>query len=146
MNTNIWIPQNFNYTDLTIFRFWWIFLFLEDWRLNGGFVVKHVAAKVIRQHMFFFTLSYFLDNNLWKKDTVVLVNEYHDKWLNVTPVQHFCIAFDHANLVSSFRGSKYLPKLYSVMCIFRIVQKNENIFAYNRKIGNRTHIPNWRKI
>ena len=29
---------------------------------GGGFVVKLVAAKVIRQHMFFFTLTYFLDN------------------------------------------------------------------------------------
>ena len=29
---------------------------------------------------------------------------------NVAPVQHFCCGFDHADLVSSFRGSKYLPK------------------------------------
>ena len=32
------------------------------------------------------------------------------KWPNVTPVQHFCSGFDHANLVSSFLSSKYLPK------------------------------------
>ena len=38
---------------------------------------------------------------------VVLIYENHDKWSNVTPVQHFCIAFDHANLVSSFRGSNF---------------------------------------
>ena len=34
------------------------------------------ASKVIRQHMFFFILSYFLDNNLWiKKDTIGLVHK-----------------------------------------------------------------------
>ena len=59
--------------------------------------------------MFFFTLSYFF----YKKDTIGLVHENHDKWPNVTPVQHFCSGFDHANLVISFRGSKYLPK-----CVF----------------------------
>ena len=37
--------------------------FFSSWK-GGGFVVKLVAAKVIRQHMFFFTLTYFLDNNL----------------------------------------------------------------------------------
>ena len=35
---------------------------------------------------------------------VVLVHEKHDKWQNVTPVQHFCRSFDHANLVISFRA------------------------------------------
>ena len=41
---------------------------------------------------------------------IVLVHGNHDKWPNVTPVQHFSSGFDHANLVSSFQGSKYLPK------------------------------------
>ena len=41
---------------------------------------------------------------------IVLVHENHDKWPKLTPVQHFCIDFEHANLVSFFRGSKYLPK------------------------------------
>ena len=64
---NKWTPM-FEYpktliTEMTIFKFWWIFLFLE----GGRFVVKLVTAKVIRQHMFFFTLSYFLDNNIWNK-------------------------------------------------------------------------------
>ena len=74
----------------------------------------------MRQHMFFFTLSYFLDNNLWNKknDMKVLVHENQDKWPNITPVQHFCSGFDHANLVSSFRGSKYLPKSKSVLCTY----------------------------
>ena len=31
---------------------------------GGRFVDQLVAAKVIRQHMFFFTLSFFLVNNL----------------------------------------------------------------------------------
>ena len=39
---------------------------------------------------------------------IVLVYENHDKWLNVTPVQHFCRGFDHVNLECSVRGSKYL--------------------------------------
>ena len=43
---------------------------------------------------------------------IVLVHENHDKWPNVTPVQDFCRGFDHANLVSSFLGSNYLPKNY----------------------------------
>ena len=56
---------------------------------------------------------------------IVLVPENHDKWPNVTPVQHFCNCFDHANLVSSVCGSKYLPKLDSVMCNF------SNMSTYN---------------
>ena len=47
--------KNFNYNANL-----GIFLLLEV----GGFVFKLVAAKVIGQHMFFFILSYFLDNNL----------------------------------------------------------------------------------
>ena len=34
------------------------------------------------------------------------------EWPNVTSVQHFCSGFDQANLVSSFRGSKYFPKIW----------------------------------
>ena len=44
---------------------------------------------------------------------IVIVYENHDKWSNVTPVQHFCRGFDQANCVNSFLGSKY-----SVICIF----------------------------
>ena len=40
--------------------------FFSSWK-GGGFVVKLVAAKVIHQHMFFFTLSNFLNNNLGNK-------------------------------------------------------------------------------
>ena len=65
---------------------------------RGGFVVNLVAAKVIRQHMlFFFTLTYFLDNNLWnKKNMIVLVHEHHNRWPNVSPVQLFWSGFDQA--------------------------------------------------
>ena len=49
---------------------------------------------------------------------IVLVHGNHDKWPNVTPVQHFCSGFDHAYLVSSFRVSKYLPKLFSTVYFF----------------------------
>ena len=42
---------------------------------------------------------------------IVLVYENHGKWRNVTPFQHSSRGFDHANLVSSFRGSKYLPNI-----------------------------------
>ena len=65
-----------------------------------------------------FELSYVLDNNLWnnKKDMIVLVHENHDKWPNVTPVQHFCSGFDHANRVLAVVPNIY-QKLDSVMCI-----------------------------
>ena len=56
-----------------------------------------------------------------KKDMIILVHENHDtsKWPNTTPVQHCCSGFDHANLVSSFLGSKYLPKIrFSNVYIF----------------------------
>ena len=43
---------------------------------------------------------------------IVLVHDNQDKWTNVTQVQYFCRGFDHANLVSSFRGLKYFPKIY----------------------------------
>ena len=39
-----------------------------------------------------------------------LVHLNHDKWPNVTPVQHFCSGFDHANLVSSDHGSNIFQK------------------------------------
>ena len=91
----------------------------------GGFVVKLLAAKVIRQHMFFFTLSYFLDKlvifEIEKIYDIVLVHENHDKWLYLRTVQRFCSGLDHADLVSSFRGSKYLLKI-------RI--SNVNVFEY----------------
>ena len=41
----------------------------------------------------------------------VFVHVNHDKWPNVTPVQHFGSGFDHEHLVRSFRGSKYLLKI-----------------------------------
>ena len=76
MNTNIWTPQNINYIEnLTIFKVWLFFLFVKD----GGFDVKLLAAKVIRHHMFFFTLSFFFCNNIWKKYRTVLVVKNHDK-------------------------------------------------------------------
>ena len=36
--------------------------------------------------------------------------------------------FDHANLVNSFRGSKYLPKLDSVTCIFSNMSTKDVLF------------------
>ena len=45
------------------------FHFLE----GGGYAVKLVTTKVIRLHIFLFKLSYFLNNNLWKKDMIVVV-------------------------------------------------------------------------
>ena len=42
---------------------------------------------------------------------IVLVHENYDRWPNVTPVQHVCSGFDYANLVNSFHGFKYLPKI-----------------------------------
>ena len=70
---------------------------------GNGFTIKLLAAKV---WFFFFTLSYFIEKII-KKDMIGFVHENHDKRLSVTPVQHFCSGFHHANLVSSFRGTKY---------------------------------------
>ena len=54
---------------------------------------------------------------------------------HVTPVQNFCGGFDHTNLVYTFHGSEYLPKItYSNVYFFkyehlkRFVWKDE-IFA-----------------
>ena len=63
MNTNIWILKDFNYIEKTICTFSWIFLLVE----GVDFIVKFVATKVIHQHMFFFTLFYSFDNNLWNE-------------------------------------------------------------------------------
>ena len=46
-----------------------------------------------------------------KKEMIVLVYENHDKWPKIIPVQHYCSGFGHANLLCSFRCSKYLPKI-----------------------------------
>ena len=62
-------------------------------------------------------------NNLLnkKKDMVVLVHENHDKRPNVKAVHHFSRGFKYSNLVNSFRGSNYLPKieLYKIkLCVY----------------------------
>ena len=113
--------------------------FFSSWK-GDGFVVKLLAAKVIRQHMFLFTLSYFLVNNLWNKKRYDIFSPWKSR-LNVTPVQDICSGFDHANLASSFRGFKYLPKVDSWMCFFfkyeqlkRFVWEDDNILACKRKI------------
>ena len=88
---------------------------------EDGIVVKFVATKVIQQDLFLFTLTHFLDNSLRnkKKIMIVLVNENHNKWPNVSPVQHFCSCFDHANLIRFFCcGSNCYKKFDSVKCIF----------------------------
>ena len=69
---NVWIPQTL--IRMEIWKYLSFGGFFSSWKGGGrlcGFVVKLVAAKVIRQYMFFFTfftLSYFLDNNLWNKN------------------------------------------------------------------------------
>ena len=57
-----------------------------------------------------YLISYIITLEV-KKVMIALVHENHDKWPNITSVQHFCSGFDHANLESSFRVSKYLPKI-----------------------------------
>ena len=88
INSSVLMPQNSNYIDnLTIFKFG---------SLGGGCLVKLVAAKIIRPHMFFFTKSYFMCNYLSnKKRYGILVHENHDKRLKVTAVHHFCRGFDY---------------------------------------------------
>ena len=59
--------------------------FFSSWK-GARFVIKLVSAKLIRQHIitFFFTLSYFLYNNLLnKKDLIGLVHKNHDKMANI---------------------------------------------------------------
>ena len=66
---------------MTIFKFWWIFTFVE----GGEFVVKLVAAKVIRQYLWY-ALPYliFLYNNLWNKyNMIVLVHKKRQKYWNI---------------------------------------------------------------
>ena len=115
-NTNVWITKNFSYNEHLSFFLSFGECF-SSWN-GGGFVVKLIAAKVIYQLIFYFTLSYFFANNIWnKKNVILLVHENHDKLSNVTAVQNFCgVFFFHANLVCSFPSSKYLPKLDPVYC------------------------------
>ena len=42
---------------------------------------------------------------------IVFVHEHHDEWPNITPVNDFLMGFSHANRVSYFLVSKYLPKI-----------------------------------
>ena len=147
MNTNVWISQNFNYREnLKILKFWWFFLFLE-W---GSFDVKLITAKVVLKNMFFCILSSFIDNNWKKNNFYVLVDKNHDKWSNVSPVKHFCRSFDPANLLSFFPWFKFVSKIrfsigyfYKYEHLKRFVWKDD-VSAYKRKNGNRTHFPNRR--
>ena len=91
MNTNLWLAQNFNYNEI-----WQSLSFGEVfscWK-GGGFVVKLVAAKIIRQHMLFLyiIISKIIISEI--KYMIAQVHENHDKWSNVTPVQYFCSVFD----------------------------------------------------
>ena len=63
--------------------------FFSSWN-GGGSLVKLVAAKVIRQHMFFplHNLTSYIIIFEIKEDMVLLVHENHDK-SNVTAVLHF---------------------------------------------------------
>ena len=55
-------------------------------------------------------MFFFINFERKKKDMIVQVHENHDKWPYVTAVHHFCRGLDHANIASSFRGSKYFTK------------------------------------
>ena len=128
-------------------KFWEFSLFGRE-----GFLFKLVAAKVICQHMFFFTLSYYLDKKFWnkKKAVTVLVHESHDKWSNVKPVQNVCSGLNMQILLVLSVASNINQKLDSEMCIFsseyehlkRFVRKYDNIFPYKRKIRYRAHYIN----
>ena len=53
-------PKNFNYQKNDNRNDLGIFFFLE----GSWLFIKLIADEVICQHIFFFTLSHFLDNNL----------------------------------------------------------------------------------
>lgn len=46
-----------------------------------------------------------------KKSIIVLSHKYPDKMAKYYTLSIFSNGFDHANLVTSFRGSKYLRKI-----------------------------------
>ena len=75
---------------------------------GGGFVVNLVVAKVIRQRMFFFTVSYFLYNNFKKKDMIVLVHKNPDKMIKCYTRPIFFNGFDQADLVILY----VVPNIY----------------------------------
>ena len=65
---------------------------------------------------------------------IVLVHEKHDKWPNVSPVEHLCSGLDHAKLESFFRGSNFYQKLDSVYYykyehFKRFVREDDNVFS-----------------
>ena len=95
----------FEYPKTLITMKMWQFLsfgeFFSSW-MGEGFVIKLVAAKVIHQHMFFFTLSLLLDNNLWNNKRYDSLSPRNpDKMPNVTPVQHFCDGFGILSCIDS---------------------------------------------
>ena len=75
---------------------------------------------------------------------IVLVPENHDKWPNVSPVQHFCSGFKHANLVSFFLWFNLLPKIrfsnvyfykYEHLHVKRVVYKDNNVSPISGRLG-----------
>ena len=109
--------------------------FFSSWKGGGGgCVVKFEAAKVIRQHTFFFSsflyIIFFINRfviifEIKKKDMIVLVHKNHDKRPKATQVHHFCRGFEDSNLVN---------------VLFEIFL---NSFACKRSIRNRAHFPKW---
>ena len=128
MNIHVWIPKTLitmkNWQSLSLGVF---FLFLEVCE----FVVKPVAAKVIRQHMFFFTLTYFFINNL----DIMIIDHILNQLFNL-----FTVVLTTQTLFPWFQI--FTKKLYSILKLF--VWKDDYIFTYTHKIGNRA-LPNSRR-
>lgn len=87
--------------------------------------------------IFFFTLSYFVFNNLWIKK---LVSKILMKWPIVTPIQCFPVFFYQAHPIIPVVPNIYqhLTKYEHLKCSVWI---DENIFIYKR---NRANFPNRR--
>ena len=62
---------------------------------RGGFV----AVKVIRQHMFFFALSYNLYDNLFGENMIVLAHQNRDRMAICRPVIHLSSGLHHSKFV-----------------------------------------------
>ena len=124
------------------------FLFFE----GGRFVVYLVAAKVILQHMFFLSLSYFLDNIIFEIRTRYDGFSLWKSWempkcyTSPTFLQWFwprksCKFFPWFQIFTKIRFSHVCFLEYEHLKHF--VWKDDNIFVFKRKIGNQAHFPIW---
>ena len=117
---------------------------------NGGgkclcYQIRKYYCILVKDHWSSLGWSCILKQNIGYCDTWEVKEVQQTGFLTMTFLQWFDDIIDHANLLTSFCGSKYLPKIWlnkmmiSVFSLIRAIQMfwlNKYIFAIYRRLEN----------